>query len=269
MSNRGRSNKGSNAGGSEKGAIGGVQVVVTSETIEPEPSFPGQSCRVCRTSDTEEMVRCDTCLKWYHFTCVGVTQAIENNPWDCVYCAQSLNVPGKLPSRRDGGISCGGTKKKQTVKVSGGSNKCSQPNDLLTPKSSNPCQTGLGLEPKKNEKKKSSKGKTDIPDHLSQDQQQVKQIAELTLKEYAIPAIISKKLQSKTSAEELLKETDGRPPKNNSGRSNSIVSGASNRSTQSLAKLRLQNLKKNGSLIKRRLNRNKHTWMRNTNYWKS
>lgn len=33
-----------------------------------------------------EMVQCDRCNLWHHFTCVQVTQEIENVQWSCAKC---------------------------------------------------------------------------------------------------------------------------------------------------------------------------------------
>ncbi|XP_065073869.1 uncharacterized protein LOC135697938 [Ochlerotatus camptorhynchus] len=118
MSSRGRSNKGSNEG-NERGTISGVQVVVTNETVEPEASFPGQSCRVCRGKDTDEMVRCDQCLKWFHFNCVGVSQDIENKPWKCLNCVKLQLVPDTLSSASNTLSVLGGARKKKPVETDG------------------------------------------------------------------------------------------------------------------------------------------------------
>ncbi|XP_058826515.1 uncharacterized protein LOC131686265 [Topomyia yanbarensis] len=67
----------------------GVRKVVTED---PEESHPGRTCQVCREEDTDEMVRCDDCLKWHHFQCVGVTQEVENFPWSCTKCETAKGV---------------------------------------------------------------------------------------------------------------------------------------------------------------------------------
>ncbi|XP_058826902.1 uncharacterized protein LOC131686906 [Topomyia yanbarensis] len=87
-----------------KDTIGGVQAAVTED---PEESNPGRTCQVCRGEDTDSMVRCDDCLKWHHFECVGVTQEIENYPWSCAKCEaakgiQDTNSTDSVPLHRDG-----------------------------------------------------------------------------------------------------------------------------------------------------------------------
>lgn len=169
MSSRGRSNKGSNAGGgdsdanggatngaiggiTEGGATGGLRVVVTDETVEPEASFPGQSCRVCRREDNEQMVRCDKCLKWFHFICVGVTQAIEDVPWSCAGCESSTQNANLQLNPAGVAASHGGTKKKSIVAEDNNASTHLQPSVQVTPKTSNtikPSQT----KPKKTTKK--------------------------------------------------------------------------------------------------------------------
>nr|XP_029725564.1 uncharacterized protein LOC115265271 [Aedes albopictus] len=156
MSSRGRSNKGSNAGGSESGAVGSVRVVVTNETIEPEATFPGRACRVCRADDNEEMVRCDMCIKWFHFACVGVTQAIENEPWNCAECTKSVQIAEAVVNPSDGGV-----KKKPNVGIDG--DKLQLPlhqesSDLQTPKTSNANKTGTQEKQKTATKKTAPKG---------------------------------------------------------------------------------------------------------------
>ncbi|XP_058827942.1 uncharacterized protein LOC131687869 [Topomyia yanbarensis] len=95
MSGRGRSNKGSSAGGGHRGAKpGSKQVMSTGGAADPETSHVGRSCRVCRGEDDEEMVSCDKCLQWFHFSCVGVTQDIEDMSWSCVGCTNPNPVSG-------------------------------------------------------------------------------------------------------------------------------------------------------------------------------
>ncbi|XP_058465784.1 uncharacterized protein LOC131439138 [Malaya genurostris] len=49
---------------------------------------PTGSCKVCNRPDhAEDMVACDCCEKWFHFTCAGVQASICNKPWRCGYCS--------------------------------------------------------------------------------------------------------------------------------------------------------------------------------------
>ncbi|XP_055918535.1 uncharacterized protein LOC129950632 [Eupeodes corollae] len=43
-------------------------------------------CKLCDLDNTQEMVQCDECLQWYHFNCVNVTAAIEEEDWSCAQC---------------------------------------------------------------------------------------------------------------------------------------------------------------------------------------
>ncbi|XP_055538877.1 uncharacterized protein LOC129726192 isoform X1 [Wyeomyia smithii] len=45
-----------------------------------------QSCPLCRFPDNSQMVSCDECRQWYHFSCVGVTEAIADHDWSCQDC---------------------------------------------------------------------------------------------------------------------------------------------------------------------------------------
>ncbi|CAL8119499.1 unnamed protein product [Orchesella dallaii] len=61
-------------------------------------------CLVCKEKEPEqssrEMICCDGCEDWYHFTCVGITQLIaEDEPWFCKRCIylQSDNPEKDFP----------------------------------------------------------------------------------------------------------------------------------------------------------------------------
>ncbi|XP_062703946.1 uncharacterized protein LOC134286352 [Aedes albopictus] len=68
-------------------ANGGVQVVVTED-----PEASGRTCQACRGLDTVDMVQCDVCYKWHHFQCAGVTQRRESLPWSCAKCESANGV---------------------------------------------------------------------------------------------------------------------------------------------------------------------------------
>lgn len=85
------------AKGSSRGDIGtpiGTQnvPVVTITTAGVGQIFPGQSCKSCSGPDTEAMVQCDLCHEWHHFSCVGVTEDVENMSWCCPKCASATGV---------------------------------------------------------------------------------------------------------------------------------------------------------------------------------
>ncbi|XP_062713286.1 uncharacterized protein LOC109410494 [Aedes albopictus] len=255
MSSRGRSNKGSNAGGSDSGAIGGVKVVVTDETVEPEASFPGRSCRVCRTDDSDEMVRCDRCLKWFHFSCVGVTQAIENDPWSCKDCANAEQVPEWLVNPCDGGA-----KKKHAAEFD--SDKLNLPplqeqDDPLTPKTSKASKVGGQAESKRNEKKAAPKGRSHTSEQPHADQKQLRGTNLLQSKEIdKHPTKKNNKSWARVSNQTLPKET-GEKPSTSFEKAKSVISHASSRassrSSQSLAKLKLQKLEEERILNAKKL----------------
>lgn len=46
----------------------------------------GYSCSLCVEPDNNEMVACDTCGMWFHYTCVNVTDDIANYDWNCRQC---------------------------------------------------------------------------------------------------------------------------------------------------------------------------------------
>lgn len=52
----------------------------------PTPRYTTTSCGLCPQLDTDDMVACDKCSKWFHFDCVGVTQEIVNVDWNCNGC---------------------------------------------------------------------------------------------------------------------------------------------------------------------------------------
>ncbi|XP_062704517.1 uncharacterized protein LOC134286848 [Aedes albopictus] len=52
----------------------------------PEVVFVGETCKTCRGPDNEEMVQCDRCDGWYHFSCVGVSEEVADKSWSCTNC---------------------------------------------------------------------------------------------------------------------------------------------------------------------------------------
>ncbi|XP_058456764.1 uncharacterized protein LOC131434135 [Malaya genurostris] len=79
----------------EDGACSSVSVVVEENSEankQPDETLPGQACKTCDGPDTDDMVQCDECDKWYHFACVGVTKEIENQSWSCLKCVKAKEV---------------------------------------------------------------------------------------------------------------------------------------------------------------------------------
>lgn len=52
-----------------------------------EPANEDHNCKKCLEIDTDDMVQCDICDRWYHFGCVGVTESVADESWVCEGCA--------------------------------------------------------------------------------------------------------------------------------------------------------------------------------------
>lgn len=50
-------------------------------------------CKRCNEPDNDEMVACDTCSTWYHFTCVGESPGVANRSFCCHTCAEKKKKP--------------------------------------------------------------------------------------------------------------------------------------------------------------------------------
>ncbi|XP_075145994.1 uncharacterized protein LOC142220640 [Haematobia irritans] len=46
------------------------------------------NCNKCDLKDTDRMVQCDSCDKWFHFECVKVDSNIANVSWSCSCCVE-------------------------------------------------------------------------------------------------------------------------------------------------------------------------------------
>ncbi|XP_055623313.1 uncharacterized protein LOC129766739 [Toxorhynchites rutilus septentrionalis] len=55
-------------------------------------SAMGRSCQICRGNDDMEMVQCDHCDKWFHFSRVGVSQQVESQDWKCPKCVNAWTL---------------------------------------------------------------------------------------------------------------------------------------------------------------------------------
>ena len=78
------------------------------------------ACATCdRPDSVEDMVACDTCSSWFHFTCANVNEDVSNQPWKCMSCGtpnRNQSVPILLLLPTSGGESSkecktGGSKK--------------------------------------------------------------------------------------------------------------------------------------------------------------
>ncbi|XP_058816133.1 uncharacterized protein LOC131679419 [Topomyia yanbarensis] len=58
-------------------------------------------CKVCDGSDNSRIIQCDKCDDWFHFDCVGVSQAVENQDWlssDCYGKQHAKNKKSTKPT---------------------------------------------------------------------------------------------------------------------------------------------------------------------------
>ncbi|XP_055527107.1 uncharacterized protein LOC129719736 [Wyeomyia smithii] len=56
------------------------------------------NCQLCAELDNENMVQCDNCDLWYHFTCVNVTDEIQNADWSCSKCVTAKEKQRTTPA---------------------------------------------------------------------------------------------------------------------------------------------------------------------------
>lgn len=50
--------------------------------------YSASNCKACNRPDhAENMVACDICGTWFHYTCAGVQSCIRNDSWCCGYCS--------------------------------------------------------------------------------------------------------------------------------------------------------------------------------------
>lgn len=67
-----------------------IRKAVLTPTVTKE-----SNCQCCDEYDTDDMVQCDACDLWFHFSCVGVTCEIASVEWKCDRCKYTLP---KIPS---------------------------------------------------------------------------------------------------------------------------------------------------------------------------
>lgn len=53
------------------------------------PGEYGASCGTCRMVDTSQMVQCDECDMWHHYSCVNVDDSIRDRDWSCNRCVRT------------------------------------------------------------------------------------------------------------------------------------------------------------------------------------
>ena len=54
-----------------------------------------EKCLLCSEPCNDEMVQCDRCNQWFHYTCVGVDGNVQYEDWECKKCRQSKKTPEK------------------------------------------------------------------------------------------------------------------------------------------------------------------------------
>ncbi|XP_062714227.1 uncharacterized protein LOC134290998 [Aedes albopictus] len=204
--------------GENGSANSGVQVVVTAD---PEESFPGRTCQVCRGLDSDEMVRCDVCSKWHHFRCVGVTQQIENFPWNCAKCESAKGVQETSST---------------AALLQGGEGPSGQTFDSYTNRLAVPPQHQLQHQ------------------HQQQSQQQRQQRPDVTASQQAISFAPDKANQTK-EADQAPFVTSLQWVVSPSRNESKTPSESSSRSSQTLAKLKLQMLEEVRNIERREAER--------------
>lgn len=57
-------------------------------TFVPKRVFDSQNCQLCSDVDNMDMVQCDSCDRWFHYECVGVTDSVADRVWCCQFCIE-------------------------------------------------------------------------------------------------------------------------------------------------------------------------------------
>lgn len=78
--------KGVKPKGGDKKQVSNNDSEVLVVTVGQQEFHGGDACQACGKCDTRAMVQCDECDKWSHFTCVGVTEEVEEHSWVCLKC---------------------------------------------------------------------------------------------------------------------------------------------------------------------------------------
>ncbi|XP_058456811.1 uncharacterized protein LOC131434173 [Malaya genurostris] len=67
--------------------------VVRSPLPSPNLNDAESNCAACDRPDTvDEMVQCDRCNEWWHYSCVGVTSSVSERAWSCSKCNLAANA---------------------------------------------------------------------------------------------------------------------------------------------------------------------------------
>lgn len=48
-----------------------------------------------RPDDVDNLVQCDACDSWWHFSCAKITDSISDRSWTCVKCASDGSLSFK------------------------------------------------------------------------------------------------------------------------------------------------------------------------------
>ncbi|XP_055632505.1 uncharacterized protein LOC129772980 [Toxorhynchites rutilus septentrionalis] len=66
------------------------------DTSRTTPKAGESNCSGCkRPNSYDDMVACDECGRWWHYTCAGVTSSVTDRRWSCIKC---LPAPAKSTS---------------------------------------------------------------------------------------------------------------------------------------------------------------------------
>lgn len=69
-----------------------IQEMDDSPNGTPDPNYT-VSCVACdRPPTADNFVCCDRCADWWHMSCAGVTDSIENKDWLCSTCLPALSI---------------------------------------------------------------------------------------------------------------------------------------------------------------------------------
>ncbi|XP_053699075.1 DNA ligase 1-like [Sabethes cyaneus] len=81
-----------------------------------------RDCMMCNAPNMIcDMVQCDNCELWAHYSCAGVTEAVMEQDWNCITCTNALQVPKTRKAARNGAKKTTGQKAKSDAGSSVGS----------------------------------------------------------------------------------------------------------------------------------------------------
>lgn len=72
----------------------------------PKLGDPAIRCGLCNVTESGDTVQCDECMRWFHFTCVGVDATVATVEWKCERCIATVSeledgAKGGQPSERE------------------------------------------------------------------------------------------------------------------------------------------------------------------------